>query len=260
MKFSMINIKLLTLSLLIHCFSNGQTHHELNAEYSLFIYNDLQDTIELSEIGAIDYAYCFLRNDTLESSTYSRFPDFPIIQREPKDSISTFFEFSFNTMKCDSLGIIDSIQLDHEGSKEVIFYRRFSGTSRHEAASSTSSDQFELEKIEIWNLDTKKILFERITNYQKDYSNNSIGFNGHTTGEIAFALTFEIDPLGIITISDDKGLSWKSIHYDAFYDYSLFTPAKDKGGYREDDQIYLVCPELKLLRYEYINGEYRIVE
>jgi hypothetical protein len=75
-------------------------------------------------------------------------------------------EISFN---CDTLQIIDSIQVDGTGAKEIVFYRHCSGVSGRHGGSFDVTESAVLTKYEIWNLDTKHLLLEATNHYACNY-------------------------------------------------------------------------------------------
>ena len=76
----------------------------------------------------------------------------------------------------DSIKIIDSIQIDEIGSKEIIFERYIHGNTNDHGGMFDIEDYIVIKKYEIWNLDTKTLLFEAISDYKNDF-NNSYAYN-----------------------------------------------------------------------------------
>jgi len=255
--------KLMYLFLLINCISFAQSKDTLITYSSMFVYNDRQDTIRLTEVGEIDYTYCYINKDTCIEFRLIN-PSFPSLPREQinasKDSISIFPFLAvpslFNFVYCDSLSMIDSLQIDGHGAKEVVFYRHFTAHLKHEGSTLVSKDNYELEKIEIWNIDTKTVLFEKIIGYTNHHYSNSVTSQRKISSTEEFKLEFIIDHLGVIHVIDKKGLHsiMKSIpsHLEFGDPYSPVI-----GVYGESENRREVCPEMKSSYYEYRNGVYQ---
>lgn len=71
----------------------------------------------------------------------------------------------------DSIKIIDSIQIDGIGSKEIIFERYMHGKTNEHGGMFEIEDYIGIKKYEIWNLDTKTLLFEAISDYKNEFNN-----------------------------------------------------------------------------------------
>lgn len=112
-----------------------------------------------------------------------------------------------------SSNIFDTIQIDGIGSKEIIFERIYSGDYRNIMQAHQEEEFAKIHKYEIWNLDTKTLLFEAICFYEYRYENWSLVSNhtstddGWTRGVCSYSYNFSIDSIGRITISEVKTIS-----------------------------------------------------
>lgn len=114
-------------------------------------------------------------------------------------------QFSFT----DSIEIADTIQIDGSGLKEIIFVRHSHGNFEAHGGMFDISDYKVVAKYEIWNLDTKTLLFEAIIDYKNDF-NNSYAYDdqwgsyrkGH--GSVSYKYDFIVNENGQVTISNLK--------------------------------------------------------
>lgn len=175
------HLTLLFITLLYLCKpSIGQTIKEKQCQ-NIYIYNNAKDTI------------CF-KATSLKHNPFSIF--------------------------CNSLVIIDSIQIDGNGSKEFVFYRfcRFSNNSH--GGSFDIEEQTEIGKYEIWNLDTKTLLFEAVHSLKTDYK-RFLGGGPTSKGTEFYKYNLTIDSLGVIKIKylNAKAYSLKPDKAEGFYKY-----------------------------------------
>lgn len=73
--------------------------------------------------------------------------------------------------RTDSMKIVDSIQIDGIGTKEIIFVRYAHGSTNAHGGMFDIEDYRLITKYEIWNLDTKTLLFEAISDYKNIFNN-----------------------------------------------------------------------------------------
>jgi hypothetical protein len=128
-------------------------------------------------------------------------------------------KIDFNTNKLlstKSSQIFDTIQINGIGSKEIIFERSYSRNFRNIMQAHQEEEFTKIHKYEIWNIDTKTLLFEAIsfyefrfeywsllTNYATDNNNN----NGWSRGICSYNYEFSIDSIGRIKINGTKTIS-----------------------------------------------------
>jgi hypothetical protein len=103
--------------------------------------------------------------------------------------------------------IIDSLQIDGEGTKELIFFRKCSGAFDDHGGTFDINDNTAIEKYEIWNIDSKELIFEAIVkiDYQCKNSIYGIGMRGQRiTGDTkySFSASFSIDLTGTIEMKN----------------------------------------------------------
>ena len=123
--------------------------------------------------------------------------------------------------------IFDTIQIDGIGSKEIIFERSFNGSFRNIMQAHQEEEYTKILKYEIWNMDTKILLFEAFSYYEFRFENWSIATNNSTDndrwsrGVCSFNYDFSIDSIGRIKISGIKTISTNK----------ECTPDKEEGFY-----------------------------
>lgn len=104
--------------------------------------------------------------------------------------------------------IFDTIQLDGLDSKEIIFERRFTGSTRDIKQASQILENTKIFKYEIWNIDTKTLLFEAVSYYEHRYDNWDVltrhtnDGSGSRRGYCSYSYNFSIDSIGRIEISN----------------------------------------------------------
>ena len=107
---------------------------------------------------------------------------------------------------CKSTVIVDSIQIDDLGSKEIVFDRTYAGQTREIKQASQIMEDTKIHKYEIWNIDTKTLLFEFIDDYDFHYDNwilhgnNPNGNDNRNEGVCIYNYNFSIDHSGQIKI------------------------------------------------------------
>jgi hypothetical protein len=225
--------------------------------HSMFIYNNSIDTIHLSEIGKIDYIYCDSIDNIIDTSIFlNPFTRFPPIMRESGHESTYWPAYS---VLFDSLSIIDSIQVDGLGANELIFFRSFYISSNEAGATWSSSSKYQIHKIEVWNVDTKTLLLDKIIHYNRHRCSSHLGENILSCTDEEFDLQFQIEKSGIIRFFDNKGFFRKSFRYNNYAEVDFFTPLEKRTGYTEDISNYKICSWLKSISYEFIDGEYKLI-
>lgn len=125
----------------------------------------------------------------------------------------------------DSIKIIDSIQIDGIGSKEIIFSRCMHGYTSSHGGMFDIEDYIVIKKYEIWNLDTKTLLFEAICDYKNDF-NNAFAYDFRCgsgscrqgQGSAIYKYDFTVNTNGQIRISNLKNtFDCKSDHPEGSY-------------------------------------------
>lgn len=107
---------------------------------------------------------------------------------------------------CNSFEIIDSVQINNKGSKEIVFHRTCILTIRDHGGMFDIVEDGYISKYEIWDLDSKECLFEAVHNYFSAFS-RSHGYYPAKWPEVgegseSYSYDFEIDSLGTIVISN----------------------------------------------------------
>jgi hypothetical protein len=106
--------------------------------------------------------------------------------------------------------ISDSIQIDGLGSKEIVFERNCTGLTRDIKEASQTFEKTEIHKYEIWNIDTKTLIFEAVDVYKFSYDNWRLpnifpdSLKGFNKGICSRKYEFSIDNKGLIRISNLK--------------------------------------------------------
>lgn len=126
-----------------------------------------------------------------------------------------------------SYNIFDTIQIDGIGSKEIIFERSYSGNYRNIMQAHQEVEFTKIQKYEIWNIDTKTLLFEAISFYEFRFEYwsivtiNALDNDGWSRGICSFNYDFSIDSNGRIKISGIKTINTNN----------ECTPDKEEGFY-----------------------------
>lgn len=99
--------------------------------------------------------------------------------------------------------LVDSIQLNGQGAKEVVLFRSCMGSTENHGGTFDISEKKHSDFYEIWNLDTKEMLFKAVSYYFHEY-HNFMAYSDptHKNGIESYAYKFEIDEKGRITISE----------------------------------------------------------
>lgn len=110
--------------------------------------------------------------------------------------------------------IVDTIQIDGIGSKEVLFARDYLGHTCDIKQVTQTLENTKIHKYEIWNIDTKTLLFEAIDKYEFNYNNwshlstlrteDSSSQNYLNKGKCSYKYEFSIDKNGQIIIDKIK--------------------------------------------------------
>lgn len=99
----------------------------------------------------------------LASSFYDNRPNY--IYNDSKDTIRlSSVNSSYGHCSCALPKVVSEIQIDQKGAKEVVFYRKCRIVDTGYQSSYRQTTTTTLKKYEIWNLDTKTLLFAA-TNY-----------------------------------------------------------------------------------------------
>ena len=107
---------------------------------------------------------------------------------------------------CDSLQVVDAIQINGAGSNEIVFYRKCIGETNEHGGTFDIVEKTRLHKYEVWNLDEKEMLFEVVTDYKQDYNRfNVYADPSHQQGSTKYRCHFSIDAQGEITIKNAPG-------------------------------------------------------
>ncbi|MEM6380920.1 MAG: hypothetical protein AAF705_22300, partial [Bacteroidota bacterium] len=94
----------------------------------------------------------------LQGQSLSSNPNF-YLYNEGKDTIH-FSAPDFKGLIVPKVAILDSIQIDGKGAKEIVFSRTLEGYISKHGGTFDIDEDIKEQKIEIWNLDTKQLLFE----------------------------------------------------------------------------------------------------
>jgi hypothetical protein len=104
--------------------------------------------------------------------------------------------------------VIDSIQIDGLGRNELVFYREGARFVSEHGGTFDITESRTFSKYEIWNLDTKTLLFEAISARFYDYDIFRPGLSMQPRkGTEEYSYHFTVDKSGKITISNYIGTS-----------------------------------------------------
>lgn len=123
--------------------------------------------------------------------------------------------------------IFDTIQIDGLGAKEIIFERHYEGEIRDIKQASQTEENRIIHKYEIWNIDTKTLLFQAVSYYEYRFENwmldaprvtidtidtiDTNDDNGWSRGFCSYTCDFSIDSVGKIKISLIKTTSTTNV-------------------------------------------------
>lgn len=109
--------------------------------------------------------------------------------------------FFSNRMK-----VVDSVQIDGKGSKELVFYREVSGGRSDHGGTFDIMESKTAGKFEIWDPDTKTLLFEAVSSWSHSYDGFDIRQHPRNQKfEIRYRYDFAIDRSGVISIDNFCG-------------------------------------------------------
>jgi hypothetical protein len=101
------------------------------------------------------------------ASLYDNRPNY--VYNDSKDTIKlSSIDSSYGTCLCSLPKIVSEIQIDKKGAKEVVFYRKCVIKDQFYQSSFRQTITTTIKKYEVWNLDTKQLLFEA-KNYYKSH-------------------------------------------------------------------------------------------
>lgn len=109
---------------------------------------------------------------------------------------------------CQTPQIVDSIQINGAGAKEIVFFRNCRGETNDHGGTYDITEKAQLHKYEVWDLDAQQLLFEVTTYYVMEYNRfNAYSDPSHARGRDHYQCDFAIDDAGTITISKLRGKS-----------------------------------------------------
>ncbi len=149
------------------------------------------------------------------------------------------------------LQVVDSIQIDGIGSKEIIFFRSYGGKDDKVGSISVSREYVSVSTYEIWNLDTKEKMFEATNFYRSKFDTKNVA-GGRIKGVVYWLYNFRIDDAGKITISN---LKIKTKGYKLELDVEK-TKAKNKTVLKKSPYKYNFSADKTEGTYRYVNGKY----
>lgn len=171
-----------------------------------------------------------------------------------KDTITLSKTNAGRICYCDTLKIVDTIQIDGVGSKEIVFFRKCNGFTEEHGGTFDISEATTISKYEIWNLDTKQMIFEATNFYHCDFKEfQAYKKHRQTQGVESYSYNFRIDSVGQITINNLKTsteayeVKWKTINKkgeseniveDLPYENYIY-PDKIEGTYRYKNGKYI---------------------
>jgi hypothetical protein len=153
--------------------------------------------------------------------------------------------------ECKDLQVVDSIQIDGVGSKEILFFRKCDGKNDEQGGTFVTRGYVNKSKYEIWNLDTKEMIFEATSFYKSKFDRNNLGRN-RIKGKVSWSYNFTIDDTGKITISKLK----TSTKADEFILSVEQTKAKNKPVREKSQYKGNLFADKTEGTYRYVNGKY----
>ena len=151
--------------------------------------------------------------------------------------------------QCKNLQAVDSIQIDGVGSKEIIFFRKCCGKIDEHGGTFVTSGYVNVSKYEIWNLDTKEMMFEATNFYKSKFDRDNLG-RDRIKAVVSWSYNFRIDYAGTITISNLKTKGYK------FELNNEKTNAKNKHVREKTPYKSNFSTDKTEGTYRYVNGKY----
>ena len=152
-----------------------------------------------------------------------------------------------------SITIKDTVQIDGMGRKEIVFaWSSHCSVSEH-GGTFDIDENISISKYEIWNLDTKEMLFD-INTFYSNHFNKFLAYSSpsHLKGFESYSCSFAIDSLGVITIgnvkvdANVKQIKWSTIKKNG----------KEKSVVHETPYPFYTHPNKKEGTYHFIGGKY----
>lgn len=151
---------------------------------------------------------CQSQNAVLSDATY--------IYHQGRDTI----RFGLNRLLYqgwnESASIVDSIQIDGLGAKELIILSQGKKEIHNFYGDADNQGKAHFSKYEIWNLDTKRLILAVVTDYHEDaYEPDVRSMPPAIVGSYGSHCEFSIDSLGLVTISgsnDNSGNEKAALH------------------------------------------------
>ena len=124
------------------------------------------------------------------------------IYNQGKDTIH-FSTPDFKGLMVPKLAILDSIQINGKGAKEIVFSRSFEGYINKHGGTFDIDEEFRQNIIEIWNLDTKQQIFQAVKYYSLHF-NRFLAFGDlkREKGYHFYSYELHIDEKGEIQLSN----------------------------------------------------------
>jgi hypothetical protein len=129
------------------------------------------------------------------------------IYNQSKDTIQLSNIAPHELCFCSAPKVISEIQIDGKGAKELVFYRTCEINSIFYKCSFPQMSKTIIKKYEIWNLDTKQLLFEAKNYFKSHFKNEIIGFSKqrYERGRRYYQYHFKINKEGNIQIRSLRG-------------------------------------------------------
>lgn len=161
-----------------------------NYRYVLILFLSLSN-LAVSQISlGQDRRYVY--NNTKDTILFTNFlPKFSTIGFNPKSSL------------CGDIKIVDSIQVDGIGRKELVFYFTCTFFNSQHGGTFDIDESVEIGKYEIWNLDTKSVIFE-VIDHKKTNFNRFIAGQPKANGNTCYKSDVTFDEFGTITVKNVK--------------------------------------------------------
>ncbi len=154
---------------------------------------------------------------------------------------------------CDTLRVTNSIQIDGLGSEELVLHRTCSGFTSSHGGTFDIEESISISKYEIWNLDTKEMIFEAKYNYHNDYNKfQAYEDPQHKKGVESYSYDLEIDSVGRIIISNVK----KHSNASTFVWKTISKKGKSETLVEEIPYQYEIYPDKAEGVYLFVNGKY----
>jgi hypothetical protein len=128
---------------------------------------------------------------------------------DSKDTITlSSIDSSYGLCTCSLPKIVAEVQIDKKGAKEVVFYRKCHLINEFYRSSFRQTTRTTIKKYDVWNLDSKQLLFEAKSYYKSKFDGidpNPQKVPRHQKSTKQYQYSFRLNKKGTIQIKHLRG-------------------------------------------------------